>query len=231
LKARGGLGNFLLIIVPQAFKRCLLVAGLLAGTGCKAKIPVITEPFADPFERAEVGPDWLDTGRVYKVSAGKLNVAGAYNHPLWLRRKLPRDVVIELDVMSKSPSGDIKIELFGDGESFDPDKNRYDPTGYVLVFGGWDNRQSIIGRLGEHDAEVKVTKVRGPSDPPLVEPGRTYHFTVTRKGGRLEWQIDGQPYLSYDDPDPLQGTGHEFFAVNNWESDVYVDNLKIRPAP
>ena len=47
---------------------------------------------------------------------------GAVNHPLWLRKRLPRDVVVELDVMSKSQAGDIKIELFGDGESFDPDQ-------------------------------------------------------------------------------------------------------------
>jgi hypothetical protein len=129
--------------------------------------------------------------------------------------------------MSMSPDGDLKIELFGDGESFDPDGNRYDPTGYVLFFGGHQNTHSIIGRLGEHDDAVKAERRMEPR----VQPGRVYHWAITRKGGKLDWVVDGQPYLSFQDPDPLAGRGHEFFAVNDWETDVYFDNLRIRPAP
>ena len=87
------------------------------------------------------GPDgWTPQGGSSRVRDGKLNVAGAVNHPLWLRKRLPRDVVVELDVMSRSEGGDIKVEIFGDGESFDPDGETYYPTGYVFVFGGWFNR-------------------------------------------------------------------------------------------
>lgn len=207
--------------------RLLAAAALAMTIGCKPKMPEITEPFRDDFERAMPGADWFDTGAGYRIAGGRLNVAKAHNHPLWLRRKLPRDVVVDLDVMSKSPDGDIKIELYGDGESFDPDGNRYDTTGYVLFFGGHQNTHSIIGRLGEHDAEVKAERPMNPR----VEPGRVYHWTITRKGGRIEWVVDGQPYLSYDDPQPLGGRGHEYFAVNDWETDVYFDNLRIQPAP
>src|SRR5262245_14012992 len=103
--------------------------------GCKAKVPAITEPFEDGFERADMGPTWYDTGGNYRVLQGRLNVSMAHNHPLWLKRRLPKDVVVDVDAMSMSPDGDLKIELFGDGASFDPDGNRYDPTGYVLFFG------------------------------------------------------------------------------------------------
>lgn len=200
----------------------LLTVGIL---GCKARVPVITEPFSDDFERAEVGPLWHDTGAGYRIVDGKLNVSMAHNHPLWLKRRLPRDVVIELDAMSKSPDGDLKIELYGDGQSFDPDGNRYDPTGYVLFFGGHRNTESVIGRLGEHDAEIKAIRTDR-----RVEPGRWYRWTITRKGGKIDWLIDGEPFLSWTDPEPLAGSGHEYFAVNNWETDVYFDNLRIRPA-
>ena len=64
----------------------------------------------------------MPTSDQYRITDGKLTVSNAHNHPAWLRRRLPHDVVVELDVLSKSPSGDIKLELFGDGESFDPDK-------------------------------------------------------------------------------------------------------------
>lgn len=207
-----------------------LFVAALAGPGCKARVRAITSPFADDFERVEPGPDWLDTsGGAYSIADGRLNAKRAYNHPLWLRRQLPRDVVVEFDVMSKSPAGDIKVELFGDGESFDPDKGRYDPTSYVIILGGWNNSSSIIGRLGEHDDAVKAAKKREPGQPPPVEPGRSYHFTVARQGGLIDWKIDGAPFLAWTDPSPLSGSGHEFFAIDDWEADVYFDNLRIRP--
>jgi hypothetical protein len=206
----------------------VVVLALAAATavGCKAKTPVINEPFAESFDGAQVGAAWLDTsGGQFRIRDGKLNVQGGLNRPLWLRKKLPRDLVVELDVMSKSEAGDIKIELFGDGESFDPDQGTYFPTGYVFVFGGWGNSLSIIGKLGEHDDGVKASR------PDKVEPGRTYHWTITRKGGQIDWKIDGQPFLSWLDPAPLYGDDKGFLGFNNWQADVYFDNLTIRPAP
>jgi len=132
--------------------------------------------------------------------------------------------------MSKSAAGDIKVELFGDGESFDPDKGRYDPTSYLIVLGGWNNTDSIIGRLGEHDDAVKAARTRAAGQPAPVEPGRTYHFSITRRGGVIDWRLDGAPFLAWTDPSPLYGPGHEFFAINDWEADVHFDNLHIRPA-
>ena len=201
---------------------------LTAGAGCKPRIPVIDAPFSDNFERADLGSDWLDTSHDAKIKGGKLTLGNAHNHPVWLRRKLPLNVQIDFDAVSHSPSGDLKVELYGDGESFDPDKGRYDPTSYMIVFGGWNNSKSIISRLGEHEEAVKATWDRVGTEP-LVIPGRTYHFTVTRRGGTIDWKLDGAPYLSWTDPQPLEGPGHEFFALNDWEADVEFDNLTIRP--
>jgi hypothetical protein len=201
---------------------------LAAGPGCKPRVPVIDAPYSDNFERAELGAEWHDTGRSARIKNGQLNVVRSYNHPVWLRRKLPANVQIDFDAVSRSPAGDIKVELFGDGESFDPDKGRYDPTGYMIVFGGWNNARSIISRLGEHDEAVKIAYDRVGSEP-LVLPGRTYHFTITRRGGAIEWKLNGARYLAWTDPEPLHGSGHEFFAINDWEADVSFDNLIIKP--
>ncbi len=212
----------------------ILLASLpvLLALGCKARVPTIDAPWSDDFERAEVGPTWVDTSEhsAYRIAGGKLVVKGAYNHPLWLQRRLPSNVVIEFDVMSKSPAGDIKVEMFGDGKSFDPDKGRYDPTSYLIIFGGWGNSSCVIGRLGEHDDAVKASKVRNQGDPAFVQPGRTYHFKITRKNGNIDWQIDGAPFMSYADPSPLAGADHEYFAINDWEAELVFDNLRIRPA-
>jgi hypothetical protein len=215
--------------VRTSFALAILAASsLLGGAACKPRIPVIAEPFTDNFDRADLGADWLDTSHVATLKNGKLNLANAYNHPVWLRRKLPHDVQIDFDAVSRSPAGDLKVEVFGDGESFDPDKGRYDPTSYMFVFGGWHNSKSIISRLGEHDEAVKASIDRVGGEP-LVLPGQSYHFTITRKGNVLEWKLNGQPYLTWADPQPLEGPGHEFFAINDWEADVSFDNLTIRP--
>jgi len=204
----------------------LALGGAILAPACKVKDETITSPFADDFQRAELGPAWTNTGADYRITDGRLNVSNAYNHPAWLRRKLPRDAVIELDAMSKSPAGDLKIEIYGDGTSFDPDKGGYVSSGYVLIFGGWRNSLSVICRNNEHDEGRKTQRTA-----PAVEPGRSYHWTVTRRGGALDWRIDGQPFLAWTDPEPLAGAGHEYLAVNDWEADVYFDNFNIRPLP
>ena len=202
----------------------LLLAAL---TACKVKDPPpVTEEWKDTYDRAEIGGDYYKSGGGYEIVDGQLSARGAHNHPLWLRKRLPRDVRIELDAWSTEARGDIKLELFGDGESFDPDKGAYTSSGYVLIFGGWGNSLSVICRQDEHGAGRKAARA-----DIRVEPGRNYHFTITRRGGALDWAIDGRPFLAWTDPEPLAGPGHEFLAVDDWEAELTFDNLQVRPAP
>jgi len=183
-------------------------------------------PFSDDFNRAQLGPEWLATDpAAVSIENGALVVQRAHNHPVWLRKPIPEDVVIDLDAWTDSPEGDMKVEVFGDGQSFhrgDP-RGAYDATGYVLVMGGWRNTLSAIARQHEHAAD-RVTRAE-----PSVVPGRKYHWTIRRQGRVLTWLVDGKPFLTLDDPDPLRGPGHRFFAFSGWESKVYFDNLKISP--
>jgi hypothetical protein len=204
----------------------MALASLAATPSCRVKDDLITAPFLDSFDRAELGAAWRDTGGNYRIVDGKLVARDAYNHPAWLRKRLPRDVTVELDVQSQSDAGDIKIELFGDGESFDPDRAGYVSTAYVLIFGGWHNSLSVICRNDEHGEGRKAARSDG-----RVEKSRTYRFSVTRKAGRIDWKVDGAPFLDWTDPQPLEGAGHEYLAVNDWEAEVRFDNLSIRPAP
>src|SRR5919107_844440 len=80
--------------------------------------------------------------------------------------------------------GDIKVEVFGDGKSFDPDGGRYMATGYEVIFGGWFNSKSIIARLDEHGKDVvENTAIK-------VEPTRRYHWRIERIGKKLSWYVD-----------------------------------------
>lgn len=181
-----------------------------------------SEGYQDDFERSQLGDDWHNTGGPWQVRDGTLRVRGARNRPLWLRRTLPRDVRVEFDVKSDSPEGDIKVELFGDGSSRATSES-YTATSYVVIFGGWGNSTNLIARMDEHGSDREV----GPRRP--VEQGRTYHVEIVREGSTIRAEVDGELLAEMDDPEPLEGRGHDHFAFNNWESDLTFDNLEITP--
>jgi hypothetical protein len=62
-----------------------------------------------------------------------------------------------------------------------------------------------------------------------VERGRTYHMVVSRRGGLIRWDIDGQLALELDDAAPLSGPSHDRFGFSSWQNDTYFDNLKVGP--
>lgn len=181
-------------------------------------------PFQDDFDRAEIGENWFASGGHWRIEDGVLRSPGVKNNPLWLKARLPDEVVIEFDVRGESADGDIKVEVFGNGWDH--------ASGYVLIFGGWSNTISIIARLDEHGPVA--LQPRGPRDrvenrTVKVEKGRTYRFRIERAGGRLKWSVDGRLLLEYADPDPLRGDGHDRFGFSSWDADLYFDNLSVVP--
>jgi len=178
--------------------------------------------FVDDFERRELGENYHATGGAFSIRDGWLRVQGARNRPLWLRRTLPRDVRIELDVRSQAPDGDIKVEVFGDGVS-KATSTSYTATSYVVIFGGWKNSKNVIARLDEHGDD----RAEGP--PYKVVQGRTYHMKIERRGATISAWVDDHKLAELVDPDPLEGPGHDHFAFNDWEAELWFDNLKIEP--
>lgn len=178
----------------------------------------------DDFERADIGENWLATGAGYRIEKGELVVSKAYNHPLWLKRPLPANASIDIDAWSNDDAGDIKVEAWGDGKSYAQSVS-YTATSYVFVFGGWSNRVSVIARMDEHGND------RRAREDVKVEKGKKYHFHIERKNGQVAWTIDGKPFLQMDDKAPLDGPDHAYFAINDWETELHFDNLKIKPLP
>src|SRR6266568_2310093 len=203
-------------------RACLLA---LALASCKQPDPApVADAWSDDFERASIGSDYRATADVYRIKDGALSVVNGYNHPLWLRKKLPENAVIEVDCWSRSPAGDLKLEIWGDGESYAEDKGAYTSSGYVFIFGGWGNSKSEIARGNEHGADVAARTL------PKVEIGKKYHWKIVRRGGHLDWYIDDvtTPFLSYDDRRPFAGPGHDYLGFDDWEAEVGFDNLTIR---
>ena len=85
---------------------------------------------------------------------------------------------VEFTTLSRSPAVDTKIEIFGDGVRHE--------SGYIVIFGGWNNTISTIARLDEHERGRKEMR-RGR------ETDRLYHWTVQRTDGKtVELFIDGE---------------------------------------
>ena len=198
------------------------IALLLTLAGCTIEKRPAGVATSDDFERAELGESWKATGPFYSIKNGELTVANARNHPLWLTRPLPRDAVIELDAWSNADDGDIKLEAWGDGKSFAQTVS-YTATSYVFILGGWHNQISAIARMNEHGSD------RRARNDFKVEKGRKYHFRIERRGGHIDWQVDGKPFLTMDDPKPLDGPDHAYLGFNDWEAELHFDNLKVTP--
>ena len=177
--------------------------------------------FTDNFDRAALGSEWLTTGPGAVIDRGVLRLADLHNHPVWLNRELPDAVRVEFDAWAETDEGDIKVELAGDGVSFAKTAS-YTATGYVFIFGGWNNSLNVIARLDEHGDD----RVAAPAEP-KVELDRRYRVAITRRYGELRFEIDGQVVGEMIDPAPLTGAEHRHFAFNNWEAPTRFDNLVI----
>jgi hypothetical protein len=198
-----------------------------------AQDPVLSDPYQDDFERAELGPAWRSTSPVWRLAEGRLCGENARNHPVWLGRRLPTNASVEFQATSFSSEGDIKAEYWGDGRSAASGQSYTDATSYLTIFGGWQNRFHVLARLDEHAPdrqEIKLTAGGADFTRSTVVPQRVYQFAVERRDGRtVRWRVDGVEILAYPDAQPLVGLGHEHFGFNDWQVRVCFDNLRVTP--
>lgn len=220
--------------------RCLLFVCVTLAACSSSSKPIATIPYVQHFEGA-LGPEWHSPSGGWSVVDGRLYNAGAHNVPLWLSAELPKDVRVSFTAQPMSDDVDFKFEIFGDGERHE--------SGYSVIIGGWHNTTELIGRFGEHapkrtdaeDASLRAQVADNPTHAAAInkgrrdavsrkiqlEPRKVYEVVFTRKGNLLELFIDGDLHLSYFDPSPLYGSGHDRFAFANWASSVYFDDLSI----
>jgi len=215
------------IVNTHLSTRALPMALVALGLACAEEPRTYSTPgagatpiFSENFDSGSLSEAWRTTGEGARVEGGALVVEGLHNHPVWLTLELPDDVRIEFDAVAEGEEGDIKVEVAGDGVSFAKSAS-YTATGYVVIFGGWNNEINAIARRNEHGDD------RRTKNEPKVEADRRYHFTLTRQHGVLRWELDGQEILIYEDETPLVGPGQRHFAFNNWESRVRFDNLVV----
>jgi hypothetical protein len=228
-----------------------------SATVARASANVMTAPFEDNFDRpntgagaeagasaeaavatdgpaSDLGPNWTQAGTTaWRIDNGKLCGQDAKNHGIWLNKVLPVNARIEFDAMSDSQDGDMKAEVWGDGQSAATSLSYTNATSYLAILGGWHNKFHVLARINEHGDDRKEIKVDKTSDDPRQKPvtrGQIYHFKIERSDGKtVKWSIDGVEMSAFVDSSPLAGAGHDHFGFNDWDAKVCFDNVRVMP--
>jgi len=184
----------------------------------------------------DLGPNWRQAQtNAWHIENGRLCGQMAHNHGVWLNKILPVNARIEFDAIAENPDGDLKAEIWGDGQSHATQATYNNATSYLTILGGWKNKFHVLARINEHAPDRREIKVDKDSDDPKEHPvsvAQAYHFKIERTDGKVvHWAVNGLDMLSYDDPSPLAGMGHDHFGFNDWEVKVCFDNVKVTPLP
>jgi len=181
--------------------------------------PIYVERFDSPelLKRAHIGEPDLGHTRAqtaWRVEGGRLWGAGGHNAALWLRDlTLPAEVRVELSARAETDTGDLKCELFGDGQTHQ--------SGMILINGGWHNKLRVIARRDEHGEDRKEDHRCGPRCAPK---GVEQRWVIERRDGVISWYIDGALSLRWAERAPLLGRR---LAFNHWDAEVSYDDLIV----
>jgi len=219
-------GDAAVVLAPDASR--LLDAGAMLAADAEAPAPVGTSP---------LGPNWqvAQGSTAWRIENGRLCGKGALNKGVWLKKILPVNARIEFEAITDSADGDLKAEVWGDGKSGATATSYTNATSYITVLGGWKNTVHVLARKNEHGKDRKEMKVDKESDDPREHPvsvGQVYKFKIERTDGHtVHFSVNGQELMSYDDPEPLAGPGHDHLGFNNYWDTIKscYDNVKITP--
>ena len=207
-------------------------APTLGPSGSASTQAAAVTDFEDRFEREDLGPNYNALSSAWRIEQGRLCARDAKNNGVWLVRPLAKNARIEFDAIAESSDGDLKAELWGDGRTGATGVSYNNATSYVVVLGGWKNSRHVLARLDEHGRDRLEIAVAPGSDDERARPvavGQAYHFVVERSNGRtITARIDGVTYFEFDDPQPLEGSGHDHFGFNEWQAPACFDNLKVK---
>jgi hypothetical protein len=184
----------------------------------------------------DLGPNWRQAATAaWHIENGRLCGEHAKNHGVWLNKVLPVNARIEFTAYAESQEGDLKAEFWGDGQSHATAISYTNATSYLAILGGWKNKYHVLAKQNEHGSDRKQIVIDPASDDPKEKPvvaGQGYRFTIERTDGHtVRWYLNNDELLTYDDPTPLAGMGHDHFGFNDFDVKVCFDSVKVTPLP
>ncbi len=187
---------------------------------------------------------WIEDGRL-RVKADPDGNGRGRVATVWCKVPLPADVRIEFDAHVIKSSLDVNnINFFfcysdpSGRPLFDTRQERaageyklyHNLNGYIFTF--LKDAGHEAGLRADGSAKARFRMRRCPGFKLMAqtfgyhcEAGRTYHVTVTKRGGELTYAVDGTVYLQQTDPQPLPGG---LLGLRTFRTDLWWDNIKVR---
>ena len=167
-------------MVRRAVKHFLVLAAGLAALCAQSGVLATEEVlFEDSFDGdlsrwTIVHGDWL-------IKEGKVEGGGHGSPALRTKQEFDGDLIVEFTGATVPPfSHDIQCILF--------------TNGYYFLLGSGRNTASTVLRQGHPVATTNRM---------TIEPGREYAVKIMRRGGTVEFIVDGKLVLSWTDEHPL----------------------------
>jgi hypothetical protein len=195
---------------------------------------------------------WIEGDRSVKVTQGHLLVDAdppdgktGTGCTVWYRKPLPQgDLRVEFDahvVSSAVGANNINFflcysdplgrSLFASREDrADGAYNRYHGmNGYIITFLRDSKHEGGKNLDGSAKARVRIRRCPGfqllaETYARECETGRTYHVTITKRGRKIVFAVDGKTLLAADDPNPLQGGQ---IGLRTWRTKLWWDNVRV----
>ena len=168
-----------------------LVASALAVAGCKIEKLPPAGPSSDDFERAAARRRLDRRPAATGASAdGELVIDHAYNHPLWLKKPIPRRRRHRARLLVQRR----RRRPQGRGLGRRPELRRDDVLHRHQL--RLHLRRLAQPDLGDRAHERARQRSQDRAATCASSKGKKYHWRIARKGGHIDWQIDGKPFLT-----------------------------------
>ncbi|NOY81842.1 MAG: DUF1961 family protein [Kiritimatiellaeota bacterium] len=186
---------------------------------------------------------WIENGRL-RVKADPGKSGRGYVATVWCKVPHPADVKIEFDAHVIGSSLDVNnINFFfcysdpsgrplfetRQGRASGGYKLYHNLNGYIFTFLKDTRHEAGLRPDGLAKARFRMRRCPGfklvaQTFDYLCEAGRTYHVTVTKRGGELTYAVDGTVFLKQTDPQPLPGG---LLGLRTFRTDLWWDNIKV----
>lgn len=207
-----------------------------------------TENF-DSYADGERPSDWwMEGGEDLFVQDGKLHIksdpdeerSSGYVATVWNQKGFSGDVTVEFDAHVTASSQDVNnINFFLLYSHPSEDSTLYETRG-TRADGGYGHYHTLNGYIftnvksdksaSENNARFRMRRCPGfelidENYAYESQQGKTYHITITKRGDRLSYAVDGTAYLEATD-DKYNWT-EGLMGLRTFHTDLWVDNFRV----
>lgn len=187
---------------------------------------------------------WVEEGRLHVRADSEEGGAGGVA-TVWGEADIEGDVRIEMQahvVSSSIGANNINVFLFYSDPSGEPliktrerrsdgaYRHYHNLNGYIVTFLRDHQKEMGVTANGEPHARFRLRRCPGfqlveeTYDAMGVRAGRTYQLVITRRGGRITFEVDGKRFLEWEDEDPLR---KGLIGLRTFRTYLWWDNIRV----